>query len=171
VRDLNFDLELIVCPIVREPDGLDRVHEKVSRQDKPDAAFPSTPGSPATGSRRRGGRKAALHGRGAEPSNCENGLALSSRNRYLSAQERAQALVLSRALNAISAAYRAGETNAARLLDAGRAVMAQEPEVRIDYFAIVDPDTLLPLDDAAPGALVAVAAYVGSTRLIDNIIL
>ena len=119
VRDLNFDLELIVCPTIREPDGL----------------------------------------------------ALSSRNRYLSAPERAQALVLSRALNAISAAYRAGQTNVARLLDAGRDAMAAEPEVRIDYLAIVDPDTLLPLDDAAPGALVAVAAYVGSTRLIDNIIL
>jgi len=119
VRDLNFDLELIVCPTIREPDGL----------------------------------------------------ALSSRNRYLSAPERAQALVLSRALNAISAAYRAGQTNVTRLLDAGRAAMAAEPEVRIDYLAIVDPDTLLPLDDAAPGALVAVAAYVGSTRLIDNIIL
>jgi pantoate--beta-alanine ligase len=79
--------------------------------------------------------------------------------------------VLSRALNAISAAFRPGETNAGRLLDAGRAVMAKEPEVRIDYFAIVDPDTLLPLADAAPGALVAVAAHVGTTRLIDNIIL
>jgi pantoate--beta-alanine ligase len=119
VRDLNFDLELIVCPTVRESDVL----------------------------------------------------ALSSRNRYLSAQERAQALVLSQALNAISAAYRAGEKNVARLLDEGRAVMAQEPEVRLDYFAIVDPDTLLPLNDAAPGALVAVAAHVGSTRLIDNTIL
>jgi pantoate--beta-alanine ligase len=119
VRDLNFDLELVVCPIVREPDGL----------------------------------------------------ALSSRNRYLSARQRAQALVLSRALNAISATYYAGQKQIGALLDAGLSIMAIEPEVRIDYLDIVDPDTLLPLTAAAPGALVAIAAQVGSTRLIDNTIL
>ena len=119
VRDLNFDLQLVVCPTVREPDGL----------------------------------------------------ALSSRNRYLSAEERTRALVLSNSLNAISAAYRAGEKNVAPLLEAGRHAIAAEPEVRIDYLAIVDWDTLLPLTEARAGALVAVAAHVGSTRLIDNTIL
>jgi pantoate--beta-alanine ligase len=119
VRHLNFDLELVVCPTVREPDGL----------------------------------------------------ALSSRNRYLSVSERARALVLSNALHVIAAKYRAGEKDVARLLEAGRGVMATEPEVRIDYFAIVDPETLLPLTEARPGALAAVAAHVGSTRLIDNTLL
>jgi pantoate--beta-alanine ligase len=119
VRDLNFDLELVVCPTVREPDGL----------------------------------------------------ALSSRNRYLSASERVQALVLSNALNVIAAKYHAGEKDVARLLEAGRGVMATEPEVRIDYFAIVDPETLLPLTEARAGALAAVAAHLGSTRLIDNTLL
>jgi pantoate--beta-alanine ligase len=119
VRDLNFDLELVVCPTVREADGL----------------------------------------------------ALSSRNRYLSPEERMRALVLSRALNVISAAYRAGEKDVARLLEAGRGGLATVPEVRIDYLEIVDPDTLLPLTEARDGALVAVAAHVGSTRLIDNTLL
>jgi pantoate--beta-alanine ligase len=119
VRDLNFDLELVVCPTVREADGL----------------------------------------------------ALSSRNRYLSPEERMRALVLSRALNVISAACRAGEKDVARLLEAGRGGLATEPEVRIDYLEIVDPDTLLPLTEARDGALVAVAAHVGSTRLIDNTLL
>lgn len=119
VRDLNFDLELVVCPIIREPDGL----------------------------------------------------ALSSRNRYLSARERTQALVLSRSLDVISATYRAGQKQVAPLLDAGRSVMAMEPDVRVDYLEIVDPDTLLPLSEAASGALVAIAAQVGSTRLIDNTLL
>jgi pantoate--beta-alanine ligase len=119
VRDLNFDLELVVCPTVREPDGL----------------------------------------------------ALSSRNRYLSASERVRALVLSRALEGIAASYRAGEKDVACLLEAARGVIAAEPEVRIDYFAIVDWETLLPLTEARAGALVAVAAHVGSTRLIDNTLL
>jgi pantoate--beta-alanine ligase len=119
VHDLNFDLELVVCPTVHEPDGL----------------------------------------------------ALSSRNRYLSADERTHALLLSRALNVISATYRAGQKNVARLLEAGRSVIAAEPEVRLDYLEIVDWDTLLPLTEARAGALVAVAAHVGSTRLIDNTLL
>jgi pantoate--beta-alanine ligase len=71
----------------------------------------------------------------------------------------------------IAASYRAGQKDVARLLEAGREVLATEPEVRIDYLEIVDADTLLPLTEAKPGALVAIAAYVGSTRLIDNTIL
>ena len=119
VRDLNFPLDLVVCPTVRELDGL----------------------------------------------------ALSSRNRYLSAEERGRALVLSRALNVIAAAYGAGQKDVARLLEAGHSVLATEPDVRIDYLEIVNADTLLPLTEAVPGALVAVAAYLGATRLIDNTLL
>ena len=119
VRDLNFPLDLVVCPTVRELDGL----------------------------------------------------ALSSRNRYLSAEERGRALVLSRALNVIAAAYGAGQKDVARLLESGHSVLATEPDVRIDYLEIVNADTLLPLTEAVPGALVAVAAYLGATRLIDNTLL
>lgn len=119
VRDLNFDLELIACPTVREPDGL----------------------------------------------------ALSSRNRFLSAQERARALVLSHALHTIVDAYRSGESDPARLQDIGRTVIAGEPEAQLDYLEIVDPDSLQAIPQAMSGALVAVAARVGSTRLIDNLIL
>ena len=119
VRELNFPLDLVVCPTVRESDGL----------------------------------------------------ALSSRNRYLSAEERGRALVLSRALNVIAAAYGAGQKDVARLLEAGHSVLATEPDVRIDYLEIVNADTLLPLTEAVPGALVAVAAYLGATRLIDNTLL
>ena len=57
------------------------------------------------------------------------------------------------------------------LASAGRHEVASEPSVRLDYFEVVDPDTLDPVEDASRGALVAVAAYVGSTRLIDNLVL
>jgi pantoate--beta-alanine ligase len=95
---------------------------------------------------------------------------MSSRNRYLSPPERAQALVLSRALNAMLAAYQAGERTAARLLEIGREVIAMEPQVRIDYLTIVDPDTLLPLEFVSAGVMAAIAAHVGATRLIDNML-
>ena len=71
----------------------------------------------------------------------------------------------------IAATYHAGQKDVARLLESGRSVLATEPEVRLDYLEIVHWETLLPLSEARPGALVAVAAYVGSTRLIDNTIL
>ncbi len=119
VRDLDFGLELVVCPTVREPDGL----------------------------------------------------ALSSRNQYLSATERSQALVLPRALEAVRSAFAHGERAPERLLAPGRAVLAEEPAVRLDYFVAVDPATLEPVAAAAPGTLVAVAALVGTTRLIDNVLL
>ena len=119
VRDLNFPVEITVCPIVREPDGL----------------------------------------------------AMSSRNAYLSVEERRRALVLSRSLRDVETAYRAGEQIAAKLIVAGREVIAEEPEVRPDYFEIVDPDTLDPVERVEGRTLVAVAAYVGTTRLIDNVIL
>ena len=119
VRDLNFAVEIVVCPIVREPDGL----------------------------------------------------AMSSRNAYLDPQQRKQALVLHRSLLRVQALTQAGEKNAADLAAAGRQEFDAEPAVRLDYFEIVDPDTLDPVEDIFHGALVAVAAFVGTTRLIDNVLL
>lgn len=119
VRDLNFPLELIVCPIVREPDGL----------------------------------------------------AMSSRNRYLSPSERKQALVLTRALGEVEWLAASGATESTALIAAAQAVLASEPAVRIDYCKIVHPDTLEDLADTRHGALVAIAAFVGTTRLIDNTLL
>lgn len=119
VRDLDFPVEMVICPTVREPDGL----------------------------------------------------AMSSRNRYLSAAERRQALSLSRALQAAQAQADHGEHRASALLQTMRATLQEEPAVRMDYLAAVDPDTLLPVENVAAGALLAVAAYVGSTRLIDNVLL
>jgi pantoate--beta-alanine ligase len=119
VHDLNFPLETVGCPIVREPDGL----------------------------------------------------AMSSRNVYLNPQERVRALVLHRSLQRVEQDFRAGETNAFQLISAGKEVVTKEADVRLDYFDIVDPDTLDPIERVSQGTLVAVAAYVGSTRLIDNVVL
>jgi pantoate--beta-alanine ligase len=119
VRDLNFAVEIVICPTVREPDGL----------------------------------------------------AMSSRNVYLSPAERKQATVLYRSLMRVQALFDQGERNAARLAAAGKEVIAGKPAVRLDYFEIVNPDTLESVANTDSGALVAVAARVGSTRLIDNILL
>jgi pantoate--beta-alanine ligase len=119
VRDLNFAVEIVVCPIVREPDGL----------------------------------------------------AMSSRNAYLDPEQRNQSLVLYRSLMRVKALADAGERRAAILSAAGRAEFLPASSVRLDYFEIVDPDTLEPLEDVSGGALVAAAAFVGPTRLIDNILL
>jgi pantoate--beta-alanine ligase len=119
VRDLNFPLQIVVCPIVREADGL----------------------------------------------------ALSSRNRYLSAEERVQALVLHRALGKVEELAAGGERSSAKLIEAARAVFASEPSVRIDYIVVVDPETLEDVPEVGNGTLVAVAAFVGATRLIDNVVL
>jgi pantoate--beta-alanine ligase len=119
VSDLDMDVQLVVCPIVREPDGL----------------------------------------------------AMSSRNVYLSAEERRQALVLHRALMRVQRAADHGEQQATKLAEIGREVVGEEPGARLDYFEIVDPETLEAATSLARGALVAVAAYFGSTRLIDNIVL
>lgn len=119
VRDLNFDLEIIVGPTVREPDGL----------------------------------------------------ALSSRNVYLDPQQRKQALVMSRALNRIRYLCDRGEKSAAALIEKGKEVVAEEPGAKLDYLEIVNPGTLDPVEDVSKGALVAIAAWVGSTRLIDNLVL
>lgn len=100
-----------------------------------------------------------------------DGLAMSSRNRYLSPEERRQALVLSYALQVVERAALAGERQTAALIEAAKAAFAAEPEVRIDYIAAVDWATLLPVEKSAPGTLFAVAAWVGKTRLIDNLVL
>jgi pantoate--beta-alanine ligase len=99
-----------------------------------------------------------------------DGLALSSRNAYLALPERKQALVLSRALHTIEAKFSAGERSAATLKIAVLKVFAEESEVRVDFVELVDWATLLPVETAAKGTLCAVAAYVGKTRLIDNLI-
>lgn len=119
VRDLDFDIELVVCPIVREKDGL----------------------------------------------------AMSSRNAYLSPDERKHALVLHRALMHVQTLVDRGATDATLLAIEGRKIIAEEPGVRLDFFEVVDRETLDPLDDINHGALVAAAAWVGNTRLIDNLVL
>jgi pantoate--beta-alanine ligase len=104
-----------------------------------------------------------------------DGLAMSSRNAYLSPEQRKQALVLHRSLLRVDSLVKAGERDAARLIAAGGEEFAgkseEENSVRLDYFEIVNPDTLEPLEDVSRGALVAVAAFVGSTRLIDNLLI
>jgi pantoate--beta-alanine ligase len=100
-----------------------------------------------------------------------DGLAMSSRNRNLSAEQRRQALVLSRALTAVRQLVQGGERDSAKLLYKALHVFAGEPGVQVDYCRIVDPDTLEDIPDVAKGALVAVAARVGATRLIDNLLL
>ena len=119
VRDLNFDLELVVCPTVREADGL----------------------------------------------------ALSSRNRYLSAEERGQALVLSRALQRVEERIAQGVLESAALIREAQEMLAAETGVRVDYLRIVDPSSLEDVAAVCGGALVAVAAVVGTTRLIDNVVI
>ncbi|HEU5352743.1 MAG TPA: pantoate--beta-alanine ligase [Terracidiphilus sp.] len=119
VADLRLGTEIVVCPIVREADGL----------------------------------------------------ALSSRNRYLNETERTQALVLSRAVRRVEALVTAGERNAETLLAAARPTFAAEPEVKVDYVELVDWATLQPVAEAARGTLFAVAAWVGETRLIDNAVI
>jgi pantoate--beta-alanine ligase len=119
VHDLNIDIEVIVCPIVREKDGL----------------------------------------------------AMSSRNAYLTPEQRKQALVLHRALMRVQLLSDTGEKSAETLAQAGKQVLAEEPGARLDYLEIVNPETLEPVESVTRGALVAVAAYVGTTRLIDNLVL
>jgi pantoate--beta-alanine ligase len=119
VLDLNLGVEIVVCPIVREADGL----------------------------------------------------AMSSRNAYLSPKERRSALVLSRSLAQVKRLFDQGERIGTALVAGGRQVFAEEPSVRLDYFEIVNPETLEPVEHITHPALVAVAAFVGGTRMIDNIVL
>ena len=98
-----------------------------------------------------------------------DGLALSSRNRNLSSEQRRRALVLSRALLAVQQQVQGGEEDSSTLLATAMRVLKEEPAVEVDYCRIVDPDTLEDVADVSHGALVAVAAYLGATRLIDNL--
>jgi pantoate--beta-alanine ligase len=118
VADLCLPVELVVCPIVREPDGL----------------------------------------------------AMSSRNRYLSVGERNQALVLSRVIQAAQQLVQTGERQASALVEVARRVFSTEPDVRVDYIAAVNWGTLEPVEEIDSETLFAVAAYLGKNRLIDNFI-
>jgi pantoate--beta-alanine ligase len=100
-----------------------------------------------------------------------DGLALSSRNMYLSAAERAQALTLSRTIRQVEKLAASGKREANALIEAAWQSFAAEPAIRVDYIELVNWETLEPVESAAPGSLFAVAAWVGATRLIDNAIL
>ncbi len=100
-----------------------------------------------------------------------DGLALSSRNAYLSPDERKMALVLHASLQRAQKVFNDGERDAAEVASEAKKAFVWQPAVRLDYFEIVDPDDLLPLTTINQRSLVAVAAFAGNTRLIDNILL
>ena len=114
--DLRLGTEIVVCPIVRDPDCL----------------------------------------------------ALSSRYVYLSPFERTQALAISRAVRFAETQFAAGRRHAATIIEESRRILAAEPGIRIDYIELVEWATLLPVENPAAGSVFAVAAWVGTTRLIDN---
>jgi pantoate--beta-alanine ligase len=118
-EDLNFPVEIVVCPTVREADGL----------------------------------------------------AMSSRNTYLTPEQRRAAPVLYRALGAARAAYEQGERSAEHLREIMRAALAAEPLARPQYVSCAHPRSLQELDEITDGALLSMAVYVGKTRLIDNLLL
>ncbi|HUF11483.1 MAG TPA: pantoate--beta-alanine ligase [Longimicrobiales bacterium] len=101
----------------------------------------------------------------------DDGLALSSRNAYLSARGREQAATLHRALRAGSDAFDTGRRDRGSIIGAAREVLERAPDVRVQYLELVDADSLEPVAVAAPGSVLAVAAFVETTRLIDNIVL
>ena len=119
VRDLNFGIQIVGCPIIREEDGL----------------------------------------------------AKSSRNTYLSAEERVAALCLSRAVFAGQKMVEEGERDAATVLDAMRAIIEAEPLAKIDYVKMVDFENIVQIEKIGDEpVLCAMAVYIGKTRLIDNFI-
>jgi pantoate--beta-alanine ligase len=101
----------------------------------------------------------------------EDGLAYSSRNRYLNAEERKEAGVLRKALLRGAEITRGGETSTARVVSAVRETIAQAPLARIDYVDLVDAGSLQPLEVMRVNSLLALAVFFGRTRLIDNILL
>jgi len=119
VRDLNFPIEIIGVPTVREADGL----------------------------------------------------ALSSRNQYLNTDERAQATVLYRAMTRVKELADRGQKSVRELIDVAKGVIASANSSRVDYISIVDADNLQPLETLRPNAVIALAVFVGKTRLIDNLLL
>jgi len=100
-----------------------------------------------------------------------DGLALSSRNVYLSTEERGEALALSRSLAAASESFRAGERRREAIEDVVRRSLEAHRHIAVDYIAVVEPDRLRPVSEVRAGTIVAIAARVGRTRLIDNVIL
>jgi pantothenate synthetase len=96
---------------------------------------------------------------------------MSSRNRYLDLQQRKDALVLSQSLRRVQDLFARGERAAQSLIAAGKTCFELNPGARLDYFEIVDPNTLDQMQVLNRPALVAVAAFVGTTRLIDNVVL
>ncbi len=118
VADLNMPLEIVVCPTVREPDGL----------------------------------------------------AVSSRNQYLGPQERQEATVIYRALQKGGESIHAGQTDAARIIDEMRAVLRGVPALQVEYVSLVDAESLEEIGRVRGKVLLAVAGRLGSTRLIDNIL-
>ena len=117
VRDLDWPVEIIAVPTVREPDGL----------------------------------------------------ALSSRNAYLGVEDRRRAVVLCRALQAAHQTWRGGETRAAALEAKMRQELGTEPSVSVEYISVADPETLASVDSVDERTVVAIAARIGGTRLIDNV--
>jgi pantoate--beta-alanine ligase len=97
-----------------------------------------------------------------------DGLAMSSRNSYLTPEERAEAVALHQGLAAAAARFTQGERRADRLLTAVTNEVARHTTLSVQYAELVDPDTLDPVDPAEPGSVLALAAYCGTTRLIDN---
>ncbi|MBW4464339.1 MAG: bifunctional pantoate--beta-alanine ligase/(d)CMP kinase [Pegethrix bostrychoides GSE-TBD4-15B] len=119
IADLNLPVELVACPIMREPDGL----------------------------------------------------ALSSRNQYLTPAQRQQASLLYQGLQQAERQFRAGARSAQDLMGAVQQTLQAEPAVQPEYIELVHPETLLPLQRVEESGLLAVAARIGSTRLIDNLLL
>jgi pantoate--beta-alanine ligase len=100
-----------------------------------------------------------------------DGLAMSSRNAYLTPEERQAALVLRRALRLAEERITQGERQGKRLAATLHACIVAEPRARIDYVAVCDPETLREVETLPPTTLVALAVYIGQTRLIDNALL
>ena len=118
-EDLNFDIEIVIMPTIREADGL----------------------------------------------------AMSSRNKYLNAQERQSALVLSKSLSMAQDMIKSGQTNAVDILHNMKQMIEAEPLAKIDYISIVDSETLDDIKEIKANTLIALVVFIGKTRLIDNMII
>jgi pantoate--beta-alanine ligase len=95
---------------------------------------------------------------------------MSSRNRYLNADERKEALAIKKALDRAQDLYRQGERRAQALMDEAHRILGGQPHIRTDYVSICDAGTLKDVDTVKDETLMAIAAFVGKTRLIDNCI-